>query len=72
LRLRRFDGEYRWIISQGVPQFDHEGVFQGFIGIAMDISQRKKAEDDLSRAIKNLSNSPPLPLMTYRSLYEKS
>jgi PAS domain S-box-containing protein len=50
-RLRRHDGEYRWILDSGVPKFEQDGSFGGFIGSAVDVSDRKKAEE----AISNLS-----------------
>src|SRR5262249_31899699 len=31
-RLRRKDGEYRWILDQGVPRFNADGTFAGYIG----------------------------------------
>ena len=31
-RLRRHDGEYRWIADHGVPRHDAEGTFTGYIG----------------------------------------
>jgi PAS domain S-box-containing protein len=43
-RLRRHDGEYRWLIDNGVPRFDDAGVFAGYIGSCIDISDRKQAE----------------------------
>ena len=43
-RLRRHDGQYRWLIDQGVPRFDADQVFQGYIGSCMDITDRKDAE----------------------------
>lgn len=43
-RLRRFDGEYRWLINQGVPRFDEQGIFVGYIGSCVDITERKLAE----------------------------
>jgi PAS domain S-box-containing protein len=43
-RVRRHDGEYRWILDHGVPRFDPDGVFLGFIGSAIDITDRKKSE----------------------------
>jgi two-component system cell cycle sensor histidine kinase/response regulator CckA len=46
-RLQRYDGEYRWILSTGVPKFTRDGVFTGYIGSSMDITERKKAEDQL-------------------------
>jgi PAS domain S-box-containing protein len=46
--LRRHDGEFRWIASAGVPRFDEDGSFVGFVGSALDITERKRAEDALS------------------------
>jgi two-component system, cell cycle sensor histidine kinase and response regulator CckA len=43
-RLRRHDGEYRWIIDTGVPRWKDETVFIGFIGSCFDITERKQAE----------------------------
>lgn len=44
-RLRRYDGEYRWILDTGVPYYDKEGLFLGFIGSCTDISENKKAAE---------------------------
>ncbi|QPK64571.1 CHASE domain-containing protein [Methylomonas sp. LL1] len=46
-RLRRFDGEYRWIINTGVPRFDENTNFVGFIGSCIDITQHKRMEEEL-------------------------
>jgi PAS domain S-box-containing protein len=43
--LRRFDGEYRWVLSSGVPRYTKEGEFIGFAGSCIDISDRKRAEE---------------------------
>jgi PAS domain S-box-containing protein len=37
-RLRRFDGEYRWILDIGTPQWDSEGRFRGYIGSCVDVT----------------------------------
>lgn len=37
-RLRRFDGEYRWILDHGVPRFSADGEFAGYIGSCIDIT----------------------------------
>ncbi len=44
-RLRRADGQYRWIIDRGVPRFSPSGEFLGFIGSCVDVTARKLAED---------------------------
>jgi PAS domain S-box-containing protein len=46
-RMRRHDGEYRWILEKGVPRFDADGIFLGFIGSAVDITDRKQAEETM-------------------------
>ena len=48
-RLRRHDGEYRWILDNGVPLFDAKEQFIGFIGSCIDITDRKLAEAELRR-----------------------
>ncbi|MGP1385767.1 MAG: PAS domain S-box protein [Thainema sp.] len=45
-RLRRFDGEYRWILDVGVPRFTPDGEFLGYIGSCFDIHDRKQAENE--------------------------
>jgi PAS domain S-box-containing protein len=37
-RLKRHDGEYRWISDQGVPRYDSNGKFSGYIGACVDIT----------------------------------
>ena len=46
-RLRRRDGEYRWILDVGVPRFDQDRSFVGYIGIGVDVTDRKRAEEEL-------------------------
>ncbi len=43
-RLRRHDGEYRWLRDDGAPRFDGAGQFLGYIGSCIDITERKAAE----------------------------
>jgi two-component system sensor kinase FixL len=44
-RLRRNDGEYRWVLDTGAPLFARNGVFLGYIGSCIDITDRKRAEE---------------------------
>jgi PAS domain S-box-containing protein len=46
-RLRRYDGEYRWIVDYGVPRFGSNGTFCGYIGSCVDITERKLSEMSL-------------------------
>jgi PAS domain S-box-containing protein len=44
-RLRRHDGEYRWVVDQGAPRYESDGSFRGYIGACVDITDRKLTED---------------------------
>jgi PAS domain S-box-containing protein len=54
-RLRRFDGEYRWILDKGVPLFTHNGTFKGYIGSCIDITERKQGQEALLKAERRAS-----------------
>ncbi len=43
-RLYRGDGTYGWVTASGVPRFDADGGFLGYIGSVLDVSERKEAE----------------------------
>jgi PAS domain S-box-containing protein len=38
-RLRRNDREYRWLSDQGVPRYDAQGKFAGYIGSCVDVTE---------------------------------
>lgn len=44
VRARRSDGQWRWLLSRGVPHHDARGRFLGYIGTSTDIDERKQAE----------------------------
>jgi PAS domain S-box-containing protein len=46
-RLRRSDGEYRWISDQGVARHDAQGGFAGYIGSCVDVTELMKKEEAL-------------------------
>ncbi len=49
-RLRRADGEYRWMLDNGVPRVEADGRFSGYIGSCIDITDLKRAQEiDLAR-----------------------
>ena len=54
-RLRRADGEYRWVSDQGVPRFDSGGAFAGYIGVAVDVTVRKLMAGRLEEASEQLT-----------------
>lgn len=49
-RLRRHDGEHRWLFDHGIPLYDARGDFAGYIGSCIDITERRNAEDSLREA----------------------
>jgi PAS domain S-box-containing protein len=57
-RLRRADGEYRWILDTGVPRFDPGGAFLGYIGTCIDINAVRKMELDLKDAAASRDIAP--------------
>ncbi len=48
-RLRRQDGQYRWIRDAGVPRFAVTGAFAGYIGSAVDFTLHKESLADMGR-----------------------
>jgi PAS domain S-box-containing protein len=48
-RLRRHDGEYRWVLDIGVPRFDESRSFLGYIGVAIDVTEHRLADEVRSR-----------------------
>jgi len=60
-RLRNAKGEYRWIVDNGAPRFAHDGTFLGYIGSCVDITDMKRAKQELQSQYTLLSsiiNSP--------------
>jgi PAS domain S-box-containing protein len=53
-RLRRADGEYRWFFDSGVPRYNADGSFAGYIGSAIDVTERRMAEETLSMVSRRL------------------
>lgn len=49
-RLRRHDGEWRWVLDNGIPRYEPNGEFSGFIGTCTDIDELRDAEEALKEA----------------------
>ncbi len=45
LRLKHSDGSYCWFLARSRPSHDETGKVSGWLGIAMDIEERKQAEE---------------------------
>jgi PAS domain S-box-containing protein len=59
-RLRRHDGEFRWILDIGVPRFNQDGSFAGYIGILVDVTDRKEGEKRLHEMNRELQQHDAL------------
>jgi PAS domain S-box-containing protein len=45
-RLRRSDGEYRWLLCCGVPRFEPGGAFAGYVGSSVDVTDLRRAQEE--------------------------
>ena len=65
-RLRRYDGEYRWVQETGVPRWAG-GEFLGYVGTATDIHERRLMEESLresEQGFRELADSAPVMIWT--------
>ena len=57
-RMRHHTGQYRWILDRGVPRYEPDGTFEGYVGGCLDIHDQKEAAeklritDDMTRLMK--------------------
>ncbi|MGH9176869.1 MAG: GAF domain-containing protein, partial [Vicinamibacterales bacterium] len=59
-RLRRFDGDFCWMLERAAPRFESGRAFAGYIGSCIDISDRKRHEEEqtfLAEATRVLASS---------------
>ena len=61
-RLRRHDGQYRWMLDSGIPHFTKDKVFGGFIGSCVDIHELKEIEHRKDQFIIAASHELKTPL----------
>jgi PAS domain S-box-containing protein len=72
MSVRGKDGRYHTILSRGIPLRDKDGKVLSWVGIHLDIDQRKQIENDLNesrRALETLLSN--LPGMAYRCKNDK-
>jgi formate hydrogenlyase transcriptional activator len=48
-RLRRHDGEWRWVLDSGAPDLVSGSVFAGYIGSCVDITEQKRTLQHMER-----------------------
>jgi len=56
-RLQRHDGQYRWILDTGKPRFTQEGIFEGYIGSCIDITENKQITEALQKSKQELKQA---------------
>ncbi len=56
-RLRRHDGQYRWILNHGRPRYGHDGDFAGYIGSCVDITDRVEMESQLEESTRKAESA---------------
>ncbi len=49
-RLRTREGDYRWVVDAGLPRFEANGGFKGYVGCVIDVHDRKDYEQALKEA----------------------
>lgn len=59
-RLRRHDGEYRWITDIGIPFYDMEGAFAGYLGSCYDITETRQAQEEKLEAVQRAERAERL------------
>jgi PAS domain S-box-containing protein len=67
-RLQRYDGQYRWVQENGIPQFTSDHIFNGFFGSCVDIHEIKEIEHRKDQFIIAASHELKTPL-TSLSVY---
>jgi PAS domain S-box-containing protein len=55
-RLRRADGEFRWVDDTGIPRISPVGDFLGYIGSCIDITEHKRMEEQLQARLTEIEN----------------
>jgi PAS domain S-box-containing protein len=58
-RLRRWDGEYRWVLDIGRPFYNSKHHYSGYVRVCYDNTDRKLSSDSLHRLSKRMTNRPP-------------
>jgi two-component sensor histidine kinase len=71
-RLRRADGTYRWAIDAAAPRFGEDGIFLGYVGSVLDITDRKQVEEHRELLINELNHRVKNTLTIVQSMASQS
>jgi two-component system CheB/CheR fusion protein len=72
-RLKRFDGEYRWMMAYGIPRYTNEDTFVGFIGTCIDVTERvdlEKQKDDFMGIASHELKTPVTSIKAYAQILQ--
>ena len=73
-RLRRNDGEYRWISDDGVPRYDADGAFAGYIGSCVDVTdllRQERALDEFEERVSLAAEAAQLGVWEFDATTER-
>jgi PAS domain S-box-containing protein len=68
IRIKRYDGAYRWHLFKGNPRYLPTGEFVGYVGVGIDIHEQKLNEQALQQSeqqVRSLVASAPFPIGVY-------
>ncbi len=68
VRLLNKNNEYRWLLAKIPPRFSNEGVFKGYVSTCVDITDRKKAAQELidsEQRLASIVENAPFPIGVY-------
>lgn len=57
MRLRRFDGDYRWHLVRGNPMRRRDGTIERWLTVSMDVHERKLSEQERERLVRELEQA---------------
>ncbi len=56
-RLRRHDGTWRWILDHGIPRYEGDGSFAGYMGSCIDIQRAEELQSHLAAIVESSSDA---------------
>ncbi|HWO57673.1 MAG TPA: PAS domain S-box protein [bacterium] len=54
-RVKSAEGRWRTLLNTGTPRWDINGIYQGFVGSALDITERRQADQMIWRVARGVS-----------------
>ena len=62
-RLRRHDGEFRWVTSEGNPNYAQDGAYLGYIIYCIEIHDKKLAQEEIEKKVSQRTHELKLAMM---------